>query len=276
MKGIVVTGLFTLRRHSRLRTLLSSYIDGEVSPGEARRLEEHLATCAQCRSELETLTMSVELIRELPELELPHSFVLDSPPAREPRLRLGVWAPRLATSAVGVLLVALLAGDATGALTQSGQADTAVSRATAEEAAVADSQALPPVAAAAPAPAMAAAAAPAEAEPIAEAAPKAAMRAPVAAAPAPAPAATPAPAPLQSDEESVAEAPRVIAQREAAGTPELTTGAAVVEAESVDDADDEDGVDLPLRELQIAAGAAFAALLVAMVWLARRRGPWSV
>jgi hypothetical protein len=217
--------------------------------------------------------MSVELVRELPELELPHSFVLDSPPAREPRLRLGVWAPRLATSAVGVLLVALLAGDATGALTQSGQADIAVSRATAEEAAVADPQALPPVPAAAPAPAMAAAAAPAEAEPIAEAASKAAMRAPVAAAPTPAPAATSAPPQDQAVGGVATPAAREVKQQEAASTPEVTTGAAVAEADAADAAD---GVDLPLRELQIAAGAAFAALLVAMLWLARRRGPWSV
>lgn len=302
MKGNTVPPLFRLDRHSRLRAVLSSYMDGEVSSDEAIRVEEHLATCPECRLELETLRMSVELTRALPELALPRSFELAAQPAVEPKLRLAVWAPRLATSAVGLLLVALLAGDAAGVLTQSGRADLALTAATAEEVVSAGAEAAPPVsaaaapmaadaappaapqaaeaapqaamAAAAPAPpatpaaaetapqtAMAAAAPAPTAQPAGEAAPKAAMRAA-------APPAAQAPTPQQADDELAAEAPRVMDRQEAAaGAPEPT--AAVAEPEG---ADDQDGVDLPLRELQIAIGVAFAALLAATLWLTRRRG----
>ena len=111
--------------HSRIRGLLSAYVDGEVSAADARRVEEHAAACSACRDELDSLTATVELVRGLPELELPRSFELTRLPEEEPRASFGVWAPRLATSVAGLLLVVLLAGDVTGALTQSGGSDEA-------------------------------------------------------------------------------------------------------------------------------------------------------
>ena len=33
-----------------IREIISAYVDGEASPEEARRVEEHLGSCAQCRS----------------------------------------------------------------------------------------------------------------------------------------------------------------------------------------------------------------------------------
>lgn len=41
--------------------LLESYVDGEAKKGEAERLRTHLATCANCASELEALTGENEL-----------------------------------------------------------------------------------------------------------------------------------------------------------------------------------------------------------------------
>ncbi len=111
--------------HWRIRALLSSYVDGEVSAADARRVEEHAAACPECRDELDSLTATGELVRALPELELPRSFELTRLPEEEPRASLGVWAPRLATSVAGLLLVVLLAGDFTGTLIQSGGSDEA-------------------------------------------------------------------------------------------------------------------------------------------------------
>ena len=109
--------------HSRIRALLSSYVDGEVSAADARRVEEHAAACPACRDELVSLTATVELVHALPDLELPRSFELTRLPEEEPRVSFGVWAPRLATSVAGLLLVVLLAGDFTGALVQYGGSD---------------------------------------------------------------------------------------------------------------------------------------------------------
>ena len=118
--------------HWRIRALLSSYVDGEVSAAEARRVEEHAAACSACRDELDSLTATVELVRALPELELPRSFELTRLPEEEPRVSFGVWAPRLATSVAGLLLVVLLAGDFTGTLIQSGGSDEASTEAQAD------------------------------------------------------------------------------------------------------------------------------------------------
>ena len=48
-------GILRSGRHSRLRDLLSAYIDGQVSESEALRIEEHLSGCDECRRELGTL-----------------------------------------------------------------------------------------------------------------------------------------------------------------------------------------------------------------------------
>ena len=86
MRGF--TDLFrflTERRHSRLRELLSSYIDGEVTDAERARVEEHLATCDACREELESLRWTVSVLAEMPEVQTSRSFVFSTPPDRDVR-----------------------------------------------------------------------------------------------------------------------------------------------------------------------------------------------
>lgn len=51
------------------KRLISSYIDGEISPDKRRELEAHLLTCPYCRRELEMMEKIVKLIHELPEIE---------------------------------------------------------------------------------------------------------------------------------------------------------------------------------------------------------------
>ena len=110
--------IFERRKHNRLRGTLSAYIDGQVSQSEIRRVEEHLPICEECRSELDTLRGTVGLLRELPELAVPHSFTLAEAPARLRPVRGVAWTTRLATSAAALLLVALLLADITGIVTQ--------------------------------------------------------------------------------------------------------------------------------------------------------------
>ena len=132
--------------HSRIRALLSPYVDGEVSAAETRRVEEHAAACPACRDELDSLTATVELVRALPELELPRSFELTRLPEEEPRVSFGVWAPRLAMSVAGLLLVVLLAGDFTGTLVQYGGSDEATSETQADASGAMDVEASAPAA----------------------------------------------------------------------------------------------------------------------------------
>ena len=243
-------------RHRRARALLSSYIDGEVSAAEARRVEEHAAGCSVCRDEIESLRTTVDLVRALPELEPPRSFELTRLPDEEPGAAFGVWAPRLATSVAGLLLVALLAGDFTGALTQTGGFD--------EEAAPesAMTQVFEAPAAAAPQ-----AEAPAQMSRLTSADEEAAT-------------------PDQESEsaESTSEAPeqamKAAAPRAAVGDAQAQESADPPPAPEEDDivapgisepSDAEGGLVVPLRELQVAAAVCFVALAAITVWLARRR-----
>ncbi|MDJ0787117.1 MAG: zf-HC2 domain-containing protein [Myxococcota bacterium] len=102
--------------HARLREQLSAYVDGQLSSRELRRLDRHLARCADCRQELDSLRRTVDLLRELPPVELPQGLEtrlmahLDHRSAEQDRgrgprwLRLGATA----TSLAGAALLALV------------------------------------------------------------------------------------------------------------------------------------------------------------------------
>ncbi len=182
-------GLPGIRRHARLRELLSAYIDGEASASETSRVEEHLARCQECQDELASLRSTVGLLRRLPELAVPRSFALSEAPQRRPTPTI-VWTARLATSAAAVLLVALLLGDIVGLVGQERTLGDAASRAEVQSLA-----APAPPAAAAQGPEAAARGIPGVAAPELESAAGLAAAAP---APVPAPAVPAAPVPSES------------------------------------------------------------------------------
>ena len=107
------------REDRRREQLLSAYVDGEVTAEEAREVEELLASSEDARRELAELQATVDLVRGLPELELPRSFALDAAPKKGWTL----WWPSvrmtgLATSVATMLLVGLVAGDMLDVLEQ--------------------------------------------------------------------------------------------------------------------------------------------------------------
>jgi anti-sigma factor RsiW len=53
---------------------LPLYLDNLLSPADMRAVEEHLATCAQCKKELAHLQKAGKLVDELAELEPPPWF----------------------------------------------------------------------------------------------------------------------------------------------------------------------------------------------------------
>jgi anti-sigma factor RsiW len=89
--------------------LLSAYLDGELNPGEERKVLDHLRGCERCGAEFEEMHEARSMLRSLPTLELPVGVVPEvDPPAnvvplhRRPR----AW---LAAAAAAVVIVIGLA-----------------------------------------------------------------------------------------------------------------------------------------------------------------------
>ena len=262
-------GFLGIGKHNGLRTLLSAYIDGEVSKAESRRVEEHLAGCRECVLELESLRATVGLLRELPELAVPRSYALSEAPAplRAP-FRL-IPAAGLATSAAALLLVALLVGDVTDAFQQRGTTtlpsravltrEVEQEEAVAEEIVVekevvkeviAEKQAVKEVAVEREAEA------PVDETDEEAEAPRVAAAAAVA---------SPTPSPLATEAPPSAKAPATPAVAAAKVQEDLGDGDASRPAE------ESKGLEMPLRELEVAAGVAFLALTLVTLWMVRRR-----
>ena len=97
-------------RHRRCGRLLSAYLDGEVTASERRMVAEHLSECGACTSELEELKMTVDLMRDLPDLPVPRSFTLERAPVTADGGTGLLRAARLATAAAGSLAAVMLVG----------------------------------------------------------------------------------------------------------------------------------------------------------------------
>ena len=232
------------RRHAKLQELLSSYIDDQVTPGERRRVERHLAECADCRAELESLRLTVSLLRDLPEIQSSRSFAI---PESQPLPQVGTrWYENIRVSVpfaapvAAAVVVGLVAIGVVGTLIQTEWAVNEERSTTDESASVVQ---LPAAAPAAPAPAPAAAArsapvaptvapvppaAPAAPKPPPTAIPVAAVAAPAAqvapAQPAAAPVTTPAT--LESAAELSGRAPKpVLSEAEVEAAVEAAVGA---------------------------------------------------
>lgn len=57
-----------------VRGLLSAYLDGELSPGELLRVEQHLRRCPVCADEVDSLRQTIALVASLDEVEVPATF----------------------------------------------------------------------------------------------------------------------------------------------------------------------------------------------------------
>jgi hypothetical protein len=103
-------------RHRRLREQLSVYIDGELDSAAAERLEVHVEECERCRKELEQLRATATALRDLPEAEVPRSFVLTPQRVAAPRRVAPVparltFGMRIAAAGVAAALAAVLVVD---------------------------------------------------------------------------------------------------------------------------------------------------------------------
>ena len=162
------------RRHARVRSLLSSYIDGEASASEARRVEAHLSGCDECSAELESLRATTMLLGRLPSLDAPRSYALTAADVRSASPQRGLpsfaaFSGGFVTAGAAALVVVLVVGVVFLArLGFTGSAAESIPQAAAPAPAAPAAIAQAPAAAAAPAARAAApAAAPAPAAPAA-------------------------------------------------------------------------------------------------------------
>jgi predicted anti-sigma-YlaC factor YlaD len=81
------------------------YLEGELGPYEAAKLEEHLEVCAACRQALAERRLLHEAFSSLPPFEVPEGFarsVMDSLP--EPEQIRGGWLAPLAAAASALVI----------------------------------------------------------------------------------------------------------------------------------------------------------------------------
>jgi len=90
--------------------MLSPYIDGQLSPGEKDRVEEHIESCDACRRELESLRATVKLLHRVPVVSPPRSFTLAEVVPKRRAVALG--ALRVATAVAVIVLAFFFVGDA--------------------------------------------------------------------------------------------------------------------------------------------------------------------
>lgn len=97
---------------------LSTYIDGDLSPGIKQSVEEHLQSCRSCRRKLAELRAIVMAARNMPSLEVSGGFkerVLAAVrEGQESSLRLGVVRLRFALAGAAFVTAAALVFFLTG------------------------------------------------------------------------------------------------------------------------------------------------------------------
>ena len=111
------------RGHTHInQDTLSEYLDGRLSGTAAAKVDRGLTECASCRQELDTLSSTVSLLRQMPDLTLPRSFVMPGPPpapmaVRPPvPLRMPQWVYSGAAATAALVFAVLVSADATGLL----------------------------------------------------------------------------------------------------------------------------------------------------------------
>ena len=168
--------------HKRAEELISAYLDKQVSAEEKDFFERHIASCADCRAQLEATRSMVAALQAMPAMKAPRSFVLPremAKPARRSFLSL-YPALRLATVIAAMAFVVLFAGDLLISRTHGAGTPPAIPAAAPAPVALQAPEAAPP---AAPTQAPAAAEAPTSeaAAPVRSAAPAAGAAAPLSA-----------------------------------------------------------------------------------------------
>lgn len=102
----------TRNEHRRWAQDLSAYLDDQLSPSTKNAVEAHLASCASCREELESLRNVTFLLDRVPQVPVPRSYTLSEAPAKRLTWSVRYAAPlRYSTAVASLLLLAVVVGD---------------------------------------------------------------------------------------------------------------------------------------------------------------------
>ncbi len=99
--------------HKRAEELISAYLDRRVSAEEQAFFERHIASCTNCRAQLEATRSMVAALQVMPVVKAPRSFVLPREMGKQPKRSFLPLYPalRLATVIAALAFVVLFAGD---------------------------------------------------------------------------------------------------------------------------------------------------------------------
>lgn len=61
-------------QHQDARDLFSQYLDADLAPEQTQALQEHLASCAECKNEYELFSKTVLSIHQLRPVPVPEAF----------------------------------------------------------------------------------------------------------------------------------------------------------------------------------------------------------
>jgi anti-sigma factor RsiW len=112
--------MFTFNRHTRLREMVSAYIDGKLTERERAVIETHLPQCESCRAEFEAMRATSEALRALPAVAAPRSFALTPDMVGTPRRASAAQSPvlntamRVSAASLAVALAAVMIADRGG------------------------------------------------------------------------------------------------------------------------------------------------------------------
>ncbi len=90
--------------------LISARVDGALTPDEARRLGEHLASCEACRRELAGQEILWERMASLPEAQVPEGLAERTFARATKRRHMPRWAWGVSATAAAAVLIAVLVG----------------------------------------------------------------------------------------------------------------------------------------------------------------------
>lgn len=101
-------------RHREARSYIGAYLDGDLDRESRALLDAHLDGCAACRSAVDELRGTLELLRRLPEPDPPDDLAArvmaqlrEGSAVRRSGLGLGGWLPRTALAAGAVAAAGL-------------------------------------------------------------------------------------------------------------------------------------------------------------------------